>query len=82
MFFDDVSVKIEDTNFDQNNCGSSVVYITQEGFAQGNNIQLLVNSSTFTNNVASSMYLSGCDMTLSGILLFKTIQLKMVGQCI
>ena len=71
VFFDDVSVQIEGTNFDQNKCGSSVVYVTQEGFAQENNIQLLVNSSTFTNNVASSMYLSACDLKLSGILLFK-----------
>ena len=71
LFFDDVSVQIEGTNFEQNKCGSSVVYVTQEGFVEENNIQLLVNSSTFTNNVASSMYLSACDMELSGILLFK-----------
>ena len=67
----DGNVQIQDTSFNKNIAGNSVVYITQESFLQDNNIKLLVNGSTFINNVASSMYLSGCDVELSGIVLFR-----------
>ena len=66
----DAHVQIQDTNFNQNK-GDSTVYIaaTQSDFTH--NIKLIVNISTFTNNVGSSMYLSACDMKLSGNVLFK-----------
>ena len=66
-------IQINNTSFDQNVGASSIVYITQDGFTQDNNkIQLLVNTSSFTNNIASTMYLSTCEVTLSGVLLFMT----------
>ena len=69
LFFEDVYVQIEDTSFDQNIAGNSVVYIiTQEEYG---NIQVYLNDSAFTNNIASSMYLSKCDLILSGTILFK-----------
>ena len=69
--FNDGYIQINHTNFDQNVGGSSILYITQDGFTQDNNkIQLLVNTSAFTNNTASSMYLSTCEVKLSGELQF------------
>ena len=60
------------THFDHNIAGSSVVYITHNGFTQGiHDLKLQVNTSMFTNNVASSMYLSACEVQFSGVLLFK-----------
>lgn len=64
-------LQIADTLFDQNKAGSSVVYVAQDGFSQGNNIQVQLSTSTFTNNIASSLYLLACDITLSGDVLFK-----------
>ena len=65
------NIQIANTSFNQNMAGSSIVYIAQESFFLDSNKILLVNSSTFTNNVASSMYLSACDMALSGVVLFE-----------
>ena len=66
------SVDIIDTRFDQNIASSSIVYIEQLGRdSEVNYIQVQLNSSTFTNNVANSVYLSSCDVTLSGVILFK-----------
>ena len=67
------NIKIVNTHFDLNIADSSVVYITQSGFKQGNhNLKLQVNTSMFTNNVASLiMYLSACEVRFSGVLLFK-----------
>ena len=66
-------MQMVDTKFDQNIAGNSVVYITQDDFSQGNNnnIRVQVNTSSFTSNVASSLYLSACDMHLSGDVLFQ-----------
>ena len=67
----DVYVQIEDTSFDQNIAGSSVVYITQGEYLVQENIQMHLHNSAFTNNIASSIYLSECDLILSGTILFK-----------
>ena len=68
-------VKIQDTIFNQNKGGKSIIYIAtrQSGFTAHADVFviLLVNTSTFTNNVGSSMYLSACNMKMSGNLLFK-----------
>ena len=71
-YFDNGSVRVEDTHFDQNMAGSSVAYIRQDGSTQHNDKSnlLQVNTSTFTNNVASSMYLSACDVEFLGKILF------------
>ena len=72
--FIDAHVQIQDTNFNQNKGGSSVIYIamTQKDVMHNNiKIKLMVNTSSFTNNIGSSIYLSACDMKMSGILLFK-----------
>ena len=72
--FIDAHIQIQDTNFSQNIGGSSIIYIaaTQNDFAHNiTKAKLIVNTSTFTNNVGSSIYLSACDMKLSGNLLFK-----------
>ena len=62
----------------KNQGGSSVVYL--EGFLHyisqqqslPNSAQpVTINSSLFTNNVATAMYLSGCDVKFSGSVLFK-----------
>jgi len=67
--FDDGEVQMENVNFDQNIAGSSVVDITTEG----NNYTMYVTLTTlsFTNNVASSLYVSACDLYLYGDLLFQ-----------
>ena len=64
-------VQIENTNFNQNIGGKSIIYIatTKNGFTD-DLITLLVNTSTFKDNIGSSMYLSACIMKLSGNLLF------------
>ena len=65
-------IKMQYTNFDQNKGDNSVVYIaTKQIGSTRNRIKLLVNTSTFTNNIGSPMYLSTCDVKLSGNLLFK-----------
>ena len=69
--FDQCNIRMVNTHFDQNKADGSVVYIAQDDSTQGSNIALEVNTSTFTNNVASSMYLTGCDVQFSGVLLFK-----------
>ena len=63
-------LQIRNTHFDQNTAGSSVVYITQD-YGNDNNIDLKVNTSTFVNNIGSSMHLSACDLEFSGVLMFK-----------
>ena len=70
--FEQSNIQIESTCFDRNLAGSSVVYITQDGFTQfNNNINLQINALTFTNNVGSSMYLSACNVKSSGISIFE-----------
>ena len=65
----DSCLQIRNTNFDQNTAGSSIVYIAQD---YGNDkIHVKVNTSTFVNNVGSSMHLSACDVEFSGVLMFK-----------
>ena len=72
VFFDDVEVQIERTLFDQNMASISVVYIAQESYiTQDDNIRVDLIASSFTNNVASSMFLSASDLQLSGVLLFE-----------
>ena len=68
--FNDGCLQIRNTRFDQNTGGSSVVYITQD-YGNDYNIDLKVNTSTFVNNVGSSMHLSACDVEFSGVLMFK-----------
>ena len=75
LYFDgeninDAHIQIEDTEFTQNRAGSSVVYITQGGLTN-NNVKVTINASTFANNVGSSMYLSACDLKMSGVVVFK-----------
>ena len=65
------NLQIANTSFNHNIAGSSVVYIAQESLFLDDNKMLLVNDSNFTNNVASSLYLSACDTELSGDILFK-----------
>ena len=80
MFFDDGYVQIVKSNFDQNIAGNGVVYITQNGCTQeSNDMEVFVSVSEFTNNVASSMYLSACQLGLSGIVLFKNNTAKNGG---
>ena len=70
--FYDNSIHIEDTHFDQNIAGSSVVYITFDDLTPYNYYnKLQVKISTFTNNVASSLYLSACYVEFLGNLLFE-----------
>ena len=65
-------VEIIESRFDQNIAGKSIVYIKQQGHStRVGNILIDLDASTFTNNVASSMYLSACDMYFSGVTLFK-----------
>lgn len=75
---DNDDIQIANTIFDKNQGGSSVVYL--EGFLHyisqqqslPNSAQpVTINSSLFTNNVATAMYLSGCDVKFSGSVLFK-----------
>ena len=65
------SIEMEDTSFDHNKAGSSIVYVTQHGFERNNNIELNLNNSVFTNNAASAMYLSACTVFLLGFILFE-----------
>ena len=66
-------VQIVENRFDQNIAGNGIVYITQNGCTQKGNVimQVFVTASEFTNNVASSMYLSACKLKLSGTVFFK-----------
>ena len=67
-------IQIQDINFNENIGDSGIVYINtiQSDFPHNNiKIKLIVNTLTFTNNFGSSMFLSACDMEMSGILLFK-----------
>ena len=75
---DNDDIQIADTIFDQNEGGFSVVYlegfmhpIARKHFLPNYAQPVIINNSLFTNNVASSMYLSGCDVKFSGIVLFK-----------
>ena len=77
----DANVQTQDTNFNQN-IGDNIVYIakTQSDFIHNSfKTKLMVNTSTFTNNIGSSMYLSACDMKLSGNVLFKNNTAKNGG---
>ena len=70
----DAHIQIQDTNFNQNKGGRNIVDIatTQTDFTFNfTKIKLIVNTSSFTNNVGSSMHLSACDMKMSGNVLFK-----------
>ena len=70
--FDSSNIQIVNAHFDQNIAGSSVVYITHSKSKQSiYQLKLHVNTSMFTNNVASSLHLPGCDVKFSGVLLFK-----------
>ena len=61
------SLEIANSHFDHN-FGSSVVYISPE-FVDFTRLQL--NTSVFTNNIGSSMYISAFDVELSGDVLFE-----------
>ena len=74
----DDNIQIANTIFDKNYDGNSVVYL--EGFLHPLLKQqvlpnyakpVIVNNSSFTNNTATAMYLSGCDVKFSGTVLFK-----------
>ena len=70
--FDTSSVYVVDTSFDQNKAGSSIVYMKQVGHSSEDDlIQVQLNNTIFTSNVASAMYLSSCNVKLSGDILFK-----------
>ena len=71
-------IEITNTIIDHNMAGSSVVYL--KGFLHPllrsllplhYNQPVTINTSNFTNNVGSSLYLSSCYVKLSGSLLFK-----------
>ena len=71
-------IRLEDALFNQNIAGSSVIYImhgsthcNSYNTYEDNNKLLQVNNSTFINNAASSMYLSACNVSFLGTLLFK-----------
>ena len=75
---DNDDIQIANTIFDKNQGGSSVVYlegflhyISQQQFLPNYAQPVTINSSLFTNNVATAMYLSGCDVKFSGSVLFK-----------
>ena len=69
-------IQITNTTFEQNVGGYSVVYL--KGFLRpfipncrvNYNRPVIINSSTFTDNIGSSLYLSSCNVKLSGSLLF------------
>ena len=63
-------IQILKTVFDRNVAGSSIVYIIHHDFPHSADVNLLIDTSKFTNNVASSLHLSACELTLSGMLLF------------
>ena len=73
------NLEIANTLFDHNEGGYSVVHL--QGFLHTKlhfnppilnyKQPVIVNTSTFTNNFGSAMYLSSCDVILSGNLLFK-----------
>ena len=73
---DNDNIQIVNTMFDKND-GASVVYL--QGFLHpvvrpspiNSNQAVIISNSTFTNNFGSALYLSSCDATLSGNLLFK-----------
>ena len=82
---DDDDIQIANTIFDQNEGGSSVVYL--EGFSHPFITQqiiakysqpVIINNSSSTNIVATAMYLSDWDVKFLGIVLY--VQLKLVGQ--
>ena len=80
IYFYDGYIQIVENHFDQNIAGNSVVYITQNGCTkEGNNMQVFVTASEFTNNVASSMYLSAFELELSGTVLFENNTAKNGG---
>ena len=70
------NIQITNTIFEQNVGGYSVVYLKGflrhfiQNFQVNYNRPVIINSSTFTNNTGSSLYLSSCDVKLYGILLF------------
>ena len=66
------AIDIINTNFGQNIAGSSIVYIKQVGHhSEEDLLQVKLSNSTFINNFASCMYLSSCNVALSGNILFK-----------
>ena len=69
----DNNLEIAKTLFDKNDAGYSVVYL--RGFLHKcYNLPcpvVIINTSNFTNNIGSSLYLSSCDVRLSENLLFE-----------
>ena len=61
------NVLISNTLFESNIAGSSIVYIAE--VRSFTNVQLM--ASSFTNNVATSMYLPACDVYLMENVIFK-----------
>ena len=72
-------IKIVKTIFDKNIGGSSVVYITQYLVSVHSDKTVQVSTSEFTNNVASSMYLSSCNVKFLGTLIFRNGTAKSGG---
>ena len=75
---DNDDIQIVNTIFDQNGGGNSVVYlegflhnVLQQNFLPNYAQPIIINNSSFTNNSATAMYLSGCDVKFSGIVLFE-----------
>ena len=73
MFIDSVNfhdslIIINNTIFYENTAGSSVIYSSQD-LVQEKALQII--NSVFKSNVASSMYLSACDVRLLGISVLK-----------
>ena len=70
------NIQIINTIFDQNVGGSAVylkgfMYPLQRTHAVNHKQPVIIKSSNFTNNTGSSIYLSSCDVELSGNLLFR-----------
>ena len=61
-------IQIANTILNRNMGGSNIVSL--QGPLHPLQLQVTINASNFTNNVASSMYLSSCDVQLSRVVLF------------
>ena len=75
---DNGDIQISNTCFDHNEGGNSVVYLEgflhpllTQHFSHNNAQPVIINNSSFTNNFATAMYLSGCDVKFSGNVSFK-----------
>ena len=82
---DNDNIQIANTIFDFNKAGYSVVYL--QGFLHplmrsnplNHDRPVIINTSNFTNNIGSSLYLSSCDLKLSGNVLFKNNTAELNG---